>query len=173
LLIERHESPSYDHEKAELWTYVQPALKGVVFEALNPYWHLREKGREDYTEDQRAKYGPLVVVAPAVEDPDEPGCSLEEYEGMDRKRGWGDGSKVEALNWHWSGHEELPDTLTPEGLALVDKLKDNLTAKERTILEASVGRSLHQAAEYLGIPYATYWRWYHAALDKAKSFAPS
>jgi hypothetical protein len=27
LLIERHESPSYDHSKYQLWTYVQPALR--------------------------------------------------------------------------------------------------------------------------------------------------
>jgi predicted DNA-binding protein (UPF0251 family) len=179
-MIEAHESGAYDHVKGEelehgLWSYVKPALRLIAFDALNPYLHYRVKGREDYGADQSTKYGPLVEVLPTHDEEGEP--SLEDLQEARRDRGAGDGAKVEAINWYWSGHEEQPSTLTPEEQKLVEKLRVNLTDEELTILDASVGRSDQQASDYLKrvkgmkISKTTYWRRLKEAQAKAKDLA--
>lgn len=147
LMWERHESGAYDHAKGfTLWAYVQPALKQTVFETLNDYRHFTDN----------------TVVVP-THDVDEEGFnSLEDLEEMGR---------IAPINWYWSGSEEQPSTLTPEELKQAQKIAANLSDGELTILLASVGRSLHRAAEYLDMPYATYRRRLKLIRAKAQDLA--
>lgn len=155
LMIKRHASPSYDHDKFLLWTYVQPALNGVVKEAVNQYRHF------DEGEDALGNEVELRVVPHS--DFDEEGIvSLEDLEETDR---------VKPINWHLRGYGEQESSLTPEEQELAEKLRANLTDEELELLDASVGRSIHQAAEYLKIPYPTYYRRLRNARARAKALA--
>jgi DNA-directed RNA polymerase specialized sigma24 family protein len=60
-------------------------------------------------------------------------------------------------------------TLTPEEQEQADKLMANLADESREILEASYGRSIHQTAEYLGLPYATCYRRLKRAREEAEA----
>lgn len=63
----------------------------------------------------------------------------------------------------------LESSLTPEEQEQADKLMRNLTDQSREILEASYGRSIHQTAEFLGIPYATCYRRLKRAREEAEA----
>jgi DNA-directed RNA polymerase specialized sigma24 family protein len=174
-MIEAHGGGAYDHAEGELlehglWSYIKPALKQLALDALNPYLHYREKGREDYDAEQATRYGPLVEVLPTHDD--NGGADLEVLQSKNRERGYGkDEARVTPINWYWSGHEEQPSTLTTAEQELADKLTANLTNEELEVLDASVGRSIHRAAEYLELPYATYYRRLRDARARAKALA--
>ena len=157
LLIKRHTSPSYDHDKFLLWTYVQPALDGVVKEALDPYLHL------DKDEDNR----PITVVVPR----DDEGISF-----LDALQQRGEATPID---WHGRGYGEQVSSLTPEELELAEKLLANLTDEEVAVLSALVGpstyggidvyRTEHEAARSLDMPWTTYWRKLGKARARAKA----
>ena len=154
LLIKRHESPSYDHDKFTLWTYVQPALNGVVHETLDQYRHF----------DKDEKRRPITVVIPPSDFDEEGIDSLDALEEMGR---------VAPVNWHGRGYGEQASSLTTEEHELAEKLTANLTDEELEVLDASVGRSIHQAAEYLEMSYATYYRRLRDAKARAKALVAS
>jgi hypothetical protein len=152
LMIKRHEDGAYNHSFT-LRAYVQPGLKGVISEALNLSRH--------FNDGKDANGNAVIVKVIPPTDIDEEGIpSLESLEA--------DG-KVTPVNWHGSGYGELSSTLTDEDQELAEKLLANLSAKELEVLDASVGRSIHRAAEYMELPYATYYRRLRDAKARAKA----
>lgn len=147
LLIERHKSPSYDHSKYTLWTYVQKDIEPTINETLNQYHHFKEV---DFAENPVKTF----VVPPADVD-DEGIANLEALQNI---------GVVTPINWHHSGYGEQPSTLTPEELEQAQKVMANLTDEELLILDVSYGRSDQQASDYLKrvkgmkISKTTYWR---------------
>jgi hypothetical protein len=141
LLTKRHASPSYDHDKFLLWTYVQPAVPLLVYQTLNQW--------------------PRTVLY-STDD--------ESFKLIDAKQ-----QRDEAwpINWHLRGkaEEEQESSLTTEEQKLAEKLMANLTDEELEVLDASVGRSIHQAAEILDMSYTTYYRRLRDAKARAKALA--
>jgi RNA polymerase sigma factor (sigma-70 family) len=147
-MIERHAKYDHGHESgASLLTYVKYSLKrDVIFKTLNQYQHITDN----------------TVVIPAC-DVDEEGIdSLEDLENMGR---------VAPINWHLRGYGEQESSLTPEEQELAEKLEANLTDEELIILNAVVGRSERQAAEYLGYPWTTFYRKLKRARARASELA--
>lgn len=171
-LIKRHESGAYDHENewgASLLTYIRVALKPVVMETLNQSQHF-DDGKDFAGNPVK------VTVIPAVEDPDESGYSIEEYEEQDGNpdRPGGKGApRVQPISWHWAGYGEQPSTLTAAELDQAQKVMANLTDEELAILDASYGRSERQAAEFLAMPKTTYRYKLQAAQAKARDLLAS
>jgi DNA-directed RNA polymerase specialized sigma24 family protein len=60
-------------------------------------------------------------------------------------------------------------TLTPDDQETAEYLAAKLTDESREVLEASYGRSIHQTAEFLGIPYSTCWRRLKRAREEAEA----
>jgi hypothetical protein len=117
LMWERHERGAYDHSKGELWTYVQPAVKGTIAEALNLSRHFSD-GKED---GERV----IVLVIPPTDIDEEGIPSLEslEFDGV-----------VKPINWHLRGNGEQAPSLSVEDQELAEKLLANLTAEELEVL---------------------------------------
>jgi hypothetical protein len=151
LLIERHASPSYDHSKYTLWTYVQSALDGVISDTLNQYYRFKET---DFA-GNRAK----VLVVPPTDLDDEGIANLELLQNI---------GVVTPINWYHSGYGEQPSSLSPEELELAQKLRANLSDDDITILEARVGRSEEKAAGFLGMPRSTYGYRHRRALARVE-----
>jgi hypothetical protein len=154
LMWERHESGAYDHnrpnphrpgEYVSLLGYVRPYIRGVAKQEINKYKHFErdEKGR------------PILVVMPHEEEIP----NFEDLQELALEQGR-DRVYLERI-----GDEPVPglkapleDTLSPQDYKRAAKLAANLTDEELQVLDASVGRSIHRAAESLDMSYATYRR---------------
>jgi RNA polymerase sigma factor (sigma-70 family) len=125
-MIEAHEG-SYDHDAAELFTYLFPYLRGIAFEGLDPEY----------------RYGITEELDDLQEWAEEQGRDRLHLETLYD-------SPIEGLK------RPLESTLSPEEQEQAEKLLANLTDEDREILEASYGRSGRRAAAFLGIPESTY-----------------
>jgi hypothetical protein len=172
VMWKRHESGAYDHhrpnpyrpgEYVSLLGYVRPYIKGIAKQEIDKYKHFKEKDEKDR---------PILVVAANYED-DEPITNFEALQEQALEQGR-DRLYLERLY-----DEPMPGLKTPlegtlsaEEQELAEKLMANLTEQELEVLMALVGpgkdgywtgyrtdmRTEHEAAESLGMAWATYWR---------------
>jgi hypothetical protein len=137
-MIEFH-AGGYDHAKGELLTVLWPHLRGIAFRGYKDEYHYGVKDDLDMLQEM-----------------------AEKAHGRYRKRKddyLDDNNKIHLDTLYESPIPGLKmpkeSTLTAAEQAKAEKLLVNLIDEDREILEASYGRSIHQTAEFLGIPYST------------------
>jgi hypothetical protein len=172
VMWKRHESGAYNHhwpnphrpgEYVSLLGYVRPYIKRIALEEIDKYKH--------FARDEKNR--PILVVVPHEDYNGTGGANFEDYEEMALEQGR-DRLYLERLY-----DEPMPGLKTPlegtlsaEDQELAEKLMANLTEQELEVLMALVGpgkdgywtgyrtdmRTEHEAAEYLGMAWTTYWR---------------
>lgn len=128
---------AYDHS-CQLLTYIWPHIRGIGFRGIHPEYRYGITEELDMLQEIAEEQGRDRLHLDRLYDSPIPGLKTV-----------------------------LESTLTPEEQEQATKLLANLTDEDREILEASYGRSIHQTAEFLGIPYTTCWRRLKQARERA------